>query len=184
MPLSQLDPIPALVVVDLQKGIVALPTARPSADIVALSAQLARAFRARGLPVALVNVTGIAPGRVDAHRPFAPPADWAELVPEQDARPSDHRVSKQRWGAFLGTDLDAWLRAAGATQVVLCGISTSIGVESTARNAHELGYNVVLVEDAMTDMVAQAHANSVQVIFPRVGEVTDTASVLQALQAH
>ncbi|WMJ69073.1 isochorismatase family protein [Stenotrophomonas sp. 24(2023)] len=184
MPLSQLDPRTALIVIDLQAGVVAMPTARPAADIVAHASALAQAFRAQALPVVLVNVTGIAPGRADASPPFAPPPGWSDLVPELDAQPSDHRVSKQRWGAFTGTDLHALLQAAGVTQVVLCGISTSIGIESTARHAHELGYNVVLVEDAMTDRIAQAHANSVQVIFPRVGEVTDTASVLQALQAR
>lgn len=184
MPLSQLDTTAALIVVDLQKGIVGLPTAHPASAIVGQAAALADAFRANNLPVVLVNVTGGAPGRNDANHSFSPPADWAELVPELGQHGSDHRVSKQRWGAFHGTDLQAHLQAAGVTQVVLCGIATSIGVESTARNAHEHGYHVVLVADAMTDLDAQAHQNSVQKIFPRMGEVTDTAAVLQALQAR
>lgn len=184
MPLSQLDRRTALIIIDLQKGVVAMPTARPSADIVAHASTLARAFRAQRLPVVVVNVTGVAPGRADSNPPFSPPADWSELVPELELQPGDHRVNKQRWGAFIGTGLHDHLQGAGVTQIVLCGIATSIGVESTARIAHELSYHVVLVEDAMTDRIAQAHANSVQVIFPRIGEVTDTASVLQALQAR
>lgn len=184
MPLSQLDPYTALIIIDLQKGVVAMPTAHPSSDIVAHASALARAFRARRLPVVVVNVTGVVPGRADSNPPFSPPADWSELVPELELQASDYRISKQRWGAFIGTGLHDHLQAAGVTQIVLCGIATSIGIESTARNAHELGYHVVLVEDAMTDRIAEAHANSVQVIFPRIGEVTDTASVLQALQAR
>ena len=68
------------------------------------------------------------------------------------------------------------------TQVVLCGIATSIGVESTARCAHEYGYHVVLVEDAMTDPDAEAHRHSIQKIFPRLGELTNMAELLRALE--
>jgi nicotinamidase-related amidase len=170
MPLTQLDPKPALIVVDLQKGIVAFPMARPSGEITAKSAALARAFRERGFPVILVNVAGGAPGRADQSYAFTPPADWSELVPELDRQPHDYVVTKNRWGAFHETRLHEYLQAQGVTQVVLCGIATSIGVESTARNAHERGYNVVLVEDAMTDLDAEAHSNSVKKIFPKLGE--------------
>lgn len=84
-------------------------------------------------------------------------------------------------GAFYGTSLDQFLRRRGVTQVVLAGISTSIGVESTARNAHEFGYNVALVLDAMTDLNLVSHEHSVEKIFPRLGETTTTAEVLNAL---
>jgi nicotinamidase-related amidase len=183
MALTQLDPTAALVVIDLQKGIVGFPTVHPAADIIARSATLARGFRERGLPVVLVNVTGGAPGRTDAGWPkFARPADWAELVPElgQDSR--DHLVTKQRWGAFLGTTLDETLRRRGVTQIVLTGIATSIGVESTARNAYDLGYNVALVVDAMTDRDAEAHRNSVDKVFPRLGETVTTDDLLELLR--
>ncbi|NED79149.1 isochorismatase family protein, partial [Streptomyces sp. SID11233] len=106
----------------------------PSKDVIARSAGLAAAFRAKGLPVVLVNVTGGAPGRNEApQRGEQPPADWADLVADLDAQDSDIRVTKQTWGAFYGTDLDSQLRRRGITQVVLTGIATSIGVESTAR---------------------------------------------------
>ena len=152
MPLTKLDTTAALVVIDLQKGIVGLPTVHPASEIIGRTAQLARAFRERGLPVVLVNVTGRAPGRTDAGAPkFSFPADWTELVPELEQHPDDHLVTKQRGGAFIGTSLDDYLRQRGVTQVFLTGVATSAGVESTARSAYDYGYNVVLVVDAMTD---------------------------------
>jgi nicotinamidase-related amidase len=183
MPLTKLDTTPALIVIDLQKGIVGLPTVHPANEIIDRSAQLARAFRERGLPVVLVNVSGPAPGRTDAGRPkFSFPADWTELVPELEQHPGDHTVTKQRWGAFLGTTLDDYLRQRGVTQIVLTGVATSIGVESTARSAYDLGYNVTLVVDAMTDRDADAHRHSVEKIFPRLGETANTGDVLKLLK--
>ena len=182
MTLTTLDPKTALIVVDLQKGIVALPTAHDTADIVARSASLARAFRVSGRPVVLVHVSGVAPGRTDAG-PRELPTDpsFFEFVPEIEQAPSDHVVEKKRWGAFHGTDLDSWLRGKGVEQVVIVGVATSIGVESTARFASEHGYHVVIVPDAMTDMVASAHDNSVNTIFPRLAETTTTAELLKAI---
>jgi nicotinamidase-related amidase len=182
MPLTKLDNIAALVVIDLQKGIVSRPTVHPVGEIIGRTAQLARAFRERGLPVILVNVTGVAPGRTDAGFPkFSPTPDWTELVPELEQHPDDYLVSKQRWGAFLGTDLDHYLRQRGVTQVFLTGVATSIGVESIARSAYDCGYNVALVVDAMTDMDADAHRHSVGKIFPRLGETDTTDRVLNLL---
>ena len=183
MPLTQLDSNAALIVVDLQKGIVSMPTVHPSADIVERSAALARAFRAGNHPVVLVNVDAGAPGRTDAG-PRALPDDpeFAAFVPELEQAPGDHVVTKKRWGAFLTTDLDAWLRARGVEQVVIVGIATSIGVESTARFASEHGYHVVMVTDAMTDFDIGVHQNSIAKIFPRLAETTTTADVLAKLK--
>ncbi len=179
MPLTALDPKTALILIDLQKGIVAMPTAHPSADVVRNARALADAFRARRLPVVLVNVSAGAPGRVEQSRSMANrPADWTKLVPELDQQPSDITVTKRSWGAFSTSDLDARLRKLGVTQVVIAGISTSAGVESTARSAHELGYNVTLATDAMTDTNADAHANSVTRIFPRIGETGTTGQII------
>ncbi|MCU1307621.1 MAG: isochorismatase hydrolase [Acidobacteriaceae bacterium] len=183
MPLTKLDGTAALIVIDLQKGIVGLGTVHPAGEIIARAAQLARAFRERGLPVVLVNATGAAPGRTDAGSPkFSRPADWTELVPELEQQPSDHIVSKQRWGAFIGTSLDDYLRQRGVTQIFLAGIATSFGVESTARSAYDHGYNVALVVDAMTDRDADAHRNSVEKIFPRLGETDTTDNLLKLLR--
>lgn len=185
MPLTQLDDTCALVVIDLQKGVAGMPTVHPASEIIGRSAQLARAFRERGLPVVLVNATGRAPGRTDAGSPkFSFPPDWTELVPELERHPGDHIVTKQRWGAFLGTDLDEYLRGRGVTQIVLTGIATSVGVESTARSAYDLGYHVTLVVDAMTDRDADAHRHSVEKIFPRLGETCKTDEVLKLCRSH
>jgi nicotinamidase-related amidase len=182
MALTKLDDIAALVVIDLQKGIVAIPTAHPAAEIVRRAALLARAFRERRLPVVLVNVAGRAPGRTDAETPkFSFPAEWTELVPELGRQPDDHLVTKRRVGAFLGTDLDDYLRQRGVTQVVLAGISTSSGVESTARSAYDLGYNVAFVVDAITDRNAEMHRHCVEKVFPRLGETGTTDDVLRLI---
>lgn len=182
MPLSQLDEAPALVVIDMQKGIVSLPLVHPAGEILENNAKLARAFRGRGLPVVLVNVTAGAPGRTDVTYDFQPPADWAELVPELEEQLGDHKVTKLQWGAFQGTSLDHFLRRRGVTQLILTGISTSIGVESTARSAYDHGYHVVLVTDAMTDLDPVAHQHSIEKIFPRLGETTTTAELLAKLE--
>jgi nicotinamidase-related amidase len=184
MPLAKLDRAAALIVIDLQKGIAGMPTVHPIKNVVDRSARIARAFRKRGLPVVLVNVSGRAPGRTDTANPqFTPPADWTDLMSELERQPSDHCVTKQRWGAFLGTHLDDILRSLGVTQIVLTGVATSIGVESTARSAYDLGYNVALVVDAMTDRDADAHRYSVEKTFPRLGETVETNDLLKLLEA-
>ena len=183
MPLTTLDPKTALVVIDLQKGVVALPTApQPASPVVERSLELAEAFHRRGLPVVWVNVNRGAPGRTEQPKRASPPPDWADLVPEIERQPQDLLITKHSWGAFLNTDLDARLKSLGVTQIVLCGIATSIGVESTARRAYELGYNVTLAVDAMTDLNADAHRNSLTRIFPRLGETGSTREVLDLIE--
>ncbi|MEU2950966.1 hydrolase [Streptomyces xanthochromogenes] len=189
MALTTLDQNTALVVIDLQRGIVAAPTEPYSAaDVVARSAELADAFRAHGLPVVLVRVS-FAPDAADAPRGRTenaghggqPPQGWDVIVDEIAGHPGDITVTKRNWGAFHGTDLDLQLRRRGVTQIVLTGVATSIGVESTARAAHEHGYHVTLATDAMTDLNADAHRNSVERIFPRLGESGTTAEIGELL---
>jgi nicotinamidase-related amidase len=183
MPIIQLDPKAALVVIDLQKGIVSIPVAHTSADIIAKAAELASAFRLRELPVVLVNVVAPPAGRTGQPRGnFQFPPDWTELVPELNIQPSDILVSKRSYGAFLTTDLQEQLKARGVTQIFLCGISTSAGVESTARSAHDLGYHVAFVTDAMTDRDPEAHTWSTEKTFPRLGETGTTEEVLKLLE--
>jgi len=185
MALTALDPRTALIVIDLQKGVVARPCAHPMQDVVNKAATLAETFRRHNRPVALVNVAGIAPGRTEQARSGAAfAADWTELVPELNRQPGDHLVTKRTWGAFTATDLESWLRAQNVTQVVIAGVATSIGVESSARHAYELGFNVTLAVDAMTDMSAEAHANSVACVFPRLGETGDTRAIIDLLESE
>ena len=185
MAVTALDPKSALILIDLQKGIVAYPTVHPAGEAVKHAGALADAFRRHSLPVVLVNVTGIAPGRTEQARPRGEfPAGWADLVPELNQQPEDHTVTKRTWGAFTNTGLDEHLRKLGVTQVVIAGVATSIGVESTARQAHELGFNVTLAVDAMTDRNADAHANSVTYIFPRLGETGTTQEIMGLLETR
>jgi nicotinamidase-related amidase len=184
MTVTVLDPITALLVVDLQNAVMTIPTARPNTEVVANAAQLADAFRERGLPVVLINAAGGAPGRNEM--PPRPPFgvgidDPLGIVPELNQSATDHLVTKRTWGAFTNTDLDEYLKDHGATQVVVCGIATSAGVESTARFAHENGYNVTLATDAMTDRSAEVQDYVVANVFPRIGESGTTAEILALL---
>ncbi|MEU9002352.1 hydrolase [Streptomyces sp. NPDC059982] len=184
-----LDSGTALVLIDLQQGILALPTDRPGAEILKHGIALAEAFRARHLPVVLVRVAWSPDGGdlpttdVDSPGPAsAPPAAFSEF-PAELAALGDVRVTKRHWGAFTGTELDLQLRRRGVHRIVLAGISTSIGVESTARTAWEHSYKLVFVEDATTDLDADAHAHSFGKIFPRLGRVSSTDEVIAALDA-
>lgn len=184
MPLTTLDPNTALIVIDLQKGLRYLTVAHPFDGMVERSRALADAFRARGLPVVLVNVTGGAPGRTEAPKPNLStfPADFAELLPELGQQPGDILVTKQTWGAFASTDLNDRLKALGVTQVVVTGVSTATGVEATARQAFEYGYNVTLAIDAMTDPRAAAHDYSIDNVFPRLGETGLAGDIIALLE--
>jgi nicotinamidase-related amidase len=182
MAITQLDPKTALLVIDLQKGIMAIPTAQPTGNVVKLARQMIDAFRHHNLPIVFVNVAGGAPGRTESPpRVGQFPPDWTELVPELNRQPTDHLVTKQTWGAFTNTDLDEYLKKLDITQLVILGVATSIGVESTARYAHENGYHITLAVDAMADMSADAHTNSVTRIFPRLGETGTTQEIIDLL---
>lgn len=182
MPVTTLDPRTALVVIDLQQGLRAYPLLHPMDDVIARAASLAAAFRRHALPVVLVNAAGRPGGRTDQPRPpFAPAPDWIALVPELDAQPGDIFVTKTAPGAFADSALLAELRRRGVTQVVVVGVATSQGVEATARGAYDLGFNVTLALDAMSDTDARAHDAS-QRFFPRIAETGSTADVLALLE--
>jgi nicotinamidase-related amidase len=188
MTLSTLDERTALVVIDLQNAVAALPTAPYSTtEVIARTAELADAFRARQLPVFLVRVSAtaqtMAPGRIEYVRPGAgaPAEGGDQIVPELAGHPEDVIVTKRNWGAFYGTDLDLLLRRRGITQIVLTGVATSIGVDTTARGAYEHGYNVTLATDAMSDLDAAGHEHTLLRVFPRLGESGTTSEVLELL---
>ena len=183
MPLTTLDAKTALIIIDLQQGIIALPGLPPLDTVIENAATLAAAFRGHGLPVVLVNVSAGAPGRTEQQRPPMPrPPGFTNFVPALNQQPADHIVTKQSWGAFHNTGLATYLRQAGVTQLVIAGVATSIGVETTARQAYEHGFNVTLAIDAMADTNADAHINSTTRIFPKLGETGSTASILGLLQ--
>jgi nicotinamidase-related amidase len=176
-----------LVVIDMQKGVLSMPTHPYEAKtVLSNNVKLAKAFRENKMPVFLVHVV-FSPGlwfqpRTD--ETFAMPEmpkDWADMVPELGPEPSDVVITKGQWGAFYGTDLDSRLRRGGLDTIVLTGVATTFGVESTARFAYEYGYHQIFAEDAMADLSKEAHDNAVNVVLKRLGKVRKTSEILQAL---
>jgi len=186
-----LDDKTALVLIDLQAGTLAAPTVPyPAADVVARAAELADAFRAAGAPVVLVRMStspdgaDAVPGRSEAARAAggrSRPYDLGPIAEPLTGHEGDILVTKRAWGAFHATDLDLQLRRRGVTQIVLAGIATSLGVESTARAAHEHGYHVTFAVDAMTDIDEDAHRHRVSYLFPLIGEPGTTREILDLL---
>ena len=181
----------ALIAIDLQRGIVSFPSApRPAQEVVARVADMAEKLRAAGGTVVLVHVTPSPDGKdglkpiTDAAVPAgrALPPDWADLVPELRQQPSDLVITKRQWGAFYGTELDLQLRRRGVDTIILCGISTSIGVESTARDAFERGYQQIFAEDAMAARDPEEHRHVVMSLFPRIGRVRSAAEIIAAIK--
>ncbi len=185
--MQNLDPkTTALVLIDLQKPIVARPTAPYSGvDILKTSIELAGRFREANATVVLVNV-GWLPDFKDALRQpvdqpmqippggFSP--DFMELA-DGLARPGDIRITKRQWGAFYGTELDLQLRRRGIQTIVLGGIATNVGVESTARQAWEHGYALILAEDATSGQSAEMHDFAVKNIFPRISRIMKSKDI-------
>jgi nicotinamidase-related amidase len=176
----------ALVLIDLQNGVVGLQMApHAAADVVRNGVRLADALRAKGGLVIFVRVkvTETLSLPVDAPRPRPAniPAEASELVADLHVQPSDVVITKRQWGAFYGTDLEQQLRRRQIRTIVMGGIATNIGVESTARAAMDRGYELVFAEDAMSSLSTEAHGFAVANIFPRMGRVRSTEQVLAAL---
>jgi nicotinamidase-related amidase len=188
--MEKLDPRrTALVLIDLQKGI--LPFAggpHTAAGVLVKAGRLVKRFHDLGSPVALVRVGWSADGGEALRQPVdQPPAgkgfpeDWWDFPQELGAIDSDIRIIKRQWGAFYGTELELQLRRRGIEHIVLGGISTNIGVESTARNAWEMGFGIVFAEDAMSAASGEHHAFAIKNIFPRLGRVRSTEQILDML---
>ncbi|MGA7476488.1 MAG: hydrolase [Thermoplasmata archaeon] len=182
----------ALVVIDLQKGIASSGrTFAPHSTevVVQNAAKLAEAFRKNGMPVFLVHVVSTPAERLDVvsddpgWRPSGPlPADASDFVPEIGPKEGDLTIAKKQWGAFYGTELELQLRRRGMRTIVLCGISTNYGVESTARFAYEYGFQQVFAEDAMSSSSAEMHHAAINIAFRRIGRIRTTDEILEALR--
>src|SRR5271163_1096646 len=184
----QLDPQKtALVLIDLQNAAMGVNTAPYAvAQVAANSKKLAEAFRAAGSPVVYVNVDLNGFLKLPADQPFnigekPIPAVASQIAPSAGFQPGDLLVTKRHWGAFAGTDLEQQLKTRGVDTVVLTGISTNHGVESTARQGTGLGFAFVLVEDACTGQSAEQHRFAFEVTFPRLARVRATDEVIAAL---
>ncbi|MBB5481587.1 isochorismatase family protein [Micromonospora parathelypteridis] len=155
----------ALVLIDLMPRIVALPVAPHSGEeVLERCRQLAEVFRANDRPVVLVRV----------ERPNVseqpPGSDFVDGLVQR----GDILVVKRTIGAFYNTDLHEQLQKRGVSTLVLAGLVTTMGVESTARAASDHGYEVEFVADAMSGLAADEHDFAVEKIFPRFGKVQNT----------
>lgn len=198
--ITELDKKTALVLIDLQKGIATPEKAHPVPDILGNAARLVEAFHDVHLPVVVVNVNPKGARHLQARVeiPMMPkPADgqnmagassnmsgFTEIVPEIKSKPGDIFITKHGWNAFFETSLHQELQKRGVTGIVLAGISTSIGVEGTARAASELGYNLSFAKDAMTDRSMEGHNHSINLIFPRIGEIGTVDEIIGYIQSQ
>jgi nicotinamidase-related amidase len=196
----------ALVLIDISKGFLRLPVFGNDGEVVLANAvALARAFRDRDCMVVLTRNAG-RPGGADVQAKgaalvgdpmpvererlkivvsaVASQPDFSELPDELGPEPTDYLLSKHSWGAFIGTDLDLQLRRVGVRSIVIGGIATNFGVESTAREARSLGYNLVFVRDVMRALTAEEHDHSVKYTFPMMGQVATTDDVLAAIEGE
>ncbi|MGG1575768.1 hydrolase [Fictibacillus sp. NRS-1165] len=177
----------ALVLIDLQKGIVQFPGGQ---EVVAKAAELVKRFRQNEGFISFVNVEfhdgkdALKPATDQPAASSERPADWAEFAPKLGVTKDDYVVTKRQWGAFFGTDLDLQLRRRGIDTIVLCGIATNIGVESTAREAFQFGYNQVFITDAMVSFSQEEHDASCRFIFPKIGKVRTTDEFLTNTQVN
>jgi nicotinamidase-related amidase len=185
--ITAIDKKTALVLIDLQKGVVQMNVIHPAKDVLEKSALLVAAFRKANLPIVIVNVVPKENKSRNANSAAiniaSLPADFAEIDPAIKAQPTDVFITKGTWNAFYNTKLHEELQKRNITGIVLAGIATSIGVESTARAASELGYNISFATDAMTDRIAEAHDNSFKNIFPRLGELGTTSDIIEKINA-
>ena len=187
--ITAFDTNTALVLIDLQNSIVSSTSlAHPVDDVLNNVNELTGVFRKKNLPVVIVNVNPKGAAWTKTRKEAKPISfpdndDWNKITTKIHARPNDIYITKHTWNAFFETSLHDELQKRNITGIVIAGISTSIGVEGTARAASELGYNISFAIDAMTDMQPLAHERSIQFIFPRMGETGSTKEIIQKLEA-
>ena len=178
----------ALVLIDLQHGILGMPVQPYPADaVVKVSSKMAKAFREKDAKVVYVRVdlNNLMPLILDRSRmdpnagPF--PAIASELVPAAGFQESDLLITKRHWSAFGQTEMEDTLKKMGVTTIVLGGVATNFGVESTARHAVAVGFQVVIAEDACSTLETDAHTFAMEKIFPMIGRVGSSQEIINAL---
>ncbi|WP_297521650.1 isochorismatase family protein [uncultured Clostridium sp.] len=175
----------AMVVIDLQEGIARREGLAPysGAQVIEKSAKMVKAFRKNGGEVFLVRVTsdgkdGLKPA-LDSYATSPYKEGWDVLVPELAQIEGVKVITKRQWGAFYGTELELQLRRRGIDTIVLCGIATGIGVDTTAREAYQRGFNQIFVSDAMTGLSVEENTYVLKNIFPRIGRIRTTEEILE-----
>jgi nicotinamidase-related amidase len=177
----------SLIVIDLQKVITAIPTEPyPASAVIENSVRILNIARKRGLPVFLIHVTHL-PDLKDALKPISDTSSsfskfdpsWSEYIPELNIQPGDFLITKHQWGAFYRTKLDLQLRRRKIDTIILCGIATNLGVESTARFTYEFGFNQIFASDTMSARSKEEHEYPLKYIFPRLGIIRNTEEILE-----
>jgi nicotinamidase-related amidase len=198
--ITAIDKNTALVMIDLQKGILKRQSAHPINEVLEKASSLADAFRSAELPIVVVTVNPLGASwlrsRKDEQRIMGnrlaqtilnvalPVTGFLDIADDIKTQSTDIFITKKTWNAFYNTPLHDELQRLKVTGIVLCGVATSIGVEGTARAASELGYNISFATDAMTDSKAEAHENSLRNIFPRIGELGTTSDIIEKLRSR
>lgn len=177
----------ALLIIDLQKWLGNQYAPYSAEQVVSNAASLADAFRGQGSMVALIRVSSkdmkdIPRPKLDSPAPpLNLPEEWDQIIPELRVAETDHIITKKQWGAFYGTELDLQLRRRGIDTIVLCGIATGLGVDTTAREAFMHGYQQIFAIDAMTGFSQAEHNHVVNFIFPRIGRTRTTQEIISGL---
>ncbi|WP_448951894.1 hydrolase [Labrys neptuniae] len=181
----------ALVMIDLQNWIVSRPVAPHSGDdVVDRSLRIAKALRKAGGTVVLVRVL-FSDGYRDVVKT---PVDSPLVLPENrmppeavafDARLNPAKVdvviTKRQWSAFHGTELDLQLRRRGIDTVIVSGIATNFGVESTVRDAFAYNYAAIVAEDATSSFSPEMHRFAIDHVLPRVARIRSSGMIIDAI---
>ena len=177
----------ALVAIDLQNSLMGFSTAPYAvADVVKRNRQIAEVLRARGGLVVWVRVdlNNFLSLPVDQPRSFGngpKPPELSEIAPSAGLQDGDLLITKHHWGAFANTALEEQLRLRGIDTVVLTGISTNAGVESTLRQGTGLGFAFVVAEDACSGQDGEEHRFAFEKTFPRLAQVRTAGQIIEAL---
>lgn len=195
MPLELVPARTALVVIDMMQRVFSWEShPHPIQEVVTNTTRLVNAFRQAGSFVVFVRVDFSADGKdfldpitdptpsiLLPHALAEEPEGWSSILPELGSHPLDHLITKHQWGAFFGTDLDLQLHRRKIDTIILCGIATNIGVETTAREAYQHGYNQVFATDAMNAYSEEEHIHTCTYILPRMGLIRSTEEIVAAV---
>lgn len=172
---------PALLVIDLQEGIVDLPSQQASQSVIENSILLGKKFNEKAWPVFIVNVAGRPIGITENNQNSVQSSHWGDIISPLKDQPNYHYITKYSWGAFHNTELNQVLKALNISDVYITGIASSMGVDSTARQAFDLNYNVVIVKDAIADASSICHSHVCEHIFPKIALLQPTQQVIDSL---
>ena len=115
-------------------------------------------------------------------KPICVRETWdAEIVDDIKPAEGDHVVIKRRDSAFHDTEIGVWLRSLNIDTLIFCGIDTSICVETSLRDAFNIGYDVVLISDATASNNKKHYESTLENVKGYYGIVMDIKELSQSL---